>query len=388
MSVNASGDDASAIIISADGSNGAEKGIEITTGGGNGDLVLGDEAWGSIYAPNGTTTDIIGSLSGSVGSVNARSDYMLRAGEAAQQSDITGSNLAVVSDLTEVALTTASASDLVNRVWDEEITNQLHNGANSAGKRLRQVASFVLANDTAEISNSPGNNQIQLASGESAVDGTFDPGIVGLLDGTGAGQCRMILEYAGATKIATLNRDWKINPSSDTEYIIMCSEGGTHVNEGLAQAGTSSDITLNSLASAEDDLYNGQLVFLVSGTGQDQVARVSDYDGTSKVATIATTANGWAVAPDNTTGYVMLPILSEKEGYSLAANGLDGMATTEPAGLASNFREMVVQTFRRFLGKTTMTATQLKTYKEDGTTVATTQIVADDGTTQSQGEAS
>jgi uncharacterized membrane protein len=49
---------------------------------------------------------------------------------------------------------------------------------------------------------------------------------------------------------------------------------------------------------------------------------------------------------------------------------------------------MLVQLFYRFFGKATQTSSQLKTYAADGTTVVTTQAVSDDGTTETQGEAS
>lgn len=77
-----------------------------------------------------------------------------------------------------------------------------------------------------------------------------------------------------------------------------------------------------------------------------------------------------------------------KTGYKLASDGLDMVATTSPAGVASNFREMVVATWQRFFWKSTLTATQLKTYDSAGTGVLTTQTVSDDGTTQTQGKAS
>lgn len=75
-------------------------------------------------------------------------------------------------------------------------------------------------------------------------------------------------------------------------------------------------------------------------------------------------------------------------GVVLAANGLDSISTTAPAGVASNFREMLIQVWRRFFHKTTCTATQLKTYDNAGTGVITTQTISDDNTTQTQGKAS
>ena len=200
---------------------------------------------------------------------------------------------------------------LAPSVWDEVISTSAHANAQTSGKRLRQITSIIIANNTVEVSNSPNINQIQLASSESSVDGTFDPGVVGIISGTGAGQSRLILEYEGSTRLATLNRDWKIAPDITSEYIILASEGGLHVNEGLAQGGGPSSITLNNLASDEDNIYNGQFAFLVSGPGQDQVGRITAYDGTSKVATITTTVNGWSIEPDDTTGYIMMPVLDD-----------------------------------------------------------------------------
>ena len=117
-----------------------------------------------------------------------------------------------------------------------------------------------------------------------------------------------------------------------------------------------------------------------------EAAQQSDITGSNLTVTSDITGGDLTVVSDITGGN--LAVTSDTQNVILAAAGLDSISTIEPAGLASNFREMVVQTFRRYFGKTTMTATQLKTYKEDGTTVATTQTVADDGTTQSQGEAS
>ena len=78
--------------------------------------------------------------------------------------------------------------------------------------------------------------------------------------------------------------------------------------------------------------------------------------------------------------------LTTKTGFKLASDGLDAVATTEPAGVASNFREMIVATWRRFFKKHTLTATELKTYKDDAS-IATTQDASDDDTTQTLGNA-
>ncbi|MCE5279072.1 MAG: hypothetical protein ABFD92_00085 [Planctomycetaceae bacterium] len=72
----------------------------------------------------------------------------------------------------------------------------------------------------------------------------------------------------------------------------------------------------------------------------------------------------------------------------LDINGLDAISGAAPAGVATNFREMVVQLWRRFFKKSTCTSTQLKTYADNGVDILTTQTVSDDSTTQTQGSAS
>jgi len=92
------------------------------------------------------------------------------------------------------------------------------------------------------------------------------------------------------------------------------------------------------------------------------------------------------LADTGTDGVVVAA--GSKTGYKLASDGLDSVATTAPTGVASNFREMVVQLWRRLFKKSTLTATQLKTYADNGTDVLTTQAVSDVDDTQTMGAAS
>jgi hypothetical protein len=206
---------------------------------------------------------------------------------------------------------TISSRATVDAVWDEVLTGATHNIASSAGRRLRQLASVIVRAGTAQGPGT-GNNQIQLDAGASATNGEYDPGLIFIETGTGAGQARLILQYTGSTKVATVDRDWRINPDNTSEFVILADAGRNSVNEGLAQGGTSTTITLNASASASDDAYNGQLVFIRSGTGQDQVGLVEDYVGSTKVATIRTrSATGqWATVPDTTSAYMMIPNLT------------------------------------------------------------------------------
>ena len=118
------------------------------------------------------------------------------------------------------------------------------------------------------------------------------------------GQTRMIFQYEGSAKRAWVDRNWKTIPDGTSEYSIVANAGREHVNEGVAQAGGTNTITLNILASSQDDAYNYQLVFIRSGTGEDQVGLIMAYNGATKVVTID---KDWAIEPDNTSVYAMLP---------------------------------------------------------------------------------
>ena len=101
-----------------------------------------------------------------------------------------------------------------------------------------------------------------------------------------------------------MNRDWKFIPDETSKYKILYNAGDSHVNEGMAQAGGASTITLNTLASSQNNVYLGQIIFIASGTGQDQARMVIGYNGATKVATVD---SPWIVQPDSTSVYAIYP---------------------------------------------------------------------------------
>lgn len=162
------------------------------------------------------------------------------------------------------------------------------------------------------------------------------------------------------------------------------------VGTDLLQADT---VQVNGTAQTGRDI--GASVLLSSGTGAGQLSITSGV-----VAANAVQISGDDTAADNAeaffdgTGYAgtnnVIPTvttLSTLTGFKLASDGLDSIATTAPSGVASNFREMLVQVWRRFFRKATMTASELLTYDDAGTNVLTTQALTDDSTTQTQGAA-
>jgi len=70
---------------------------------------------------------------------------------------------------------------------------------------------------------------ITLASSASAVDTRYNTFNITITSGTGSGQTKSITGYVGATKVATLNTSWTINPDVTSIYSIACySESKTN----------------------------------------------------------------------------------------------------------------------------------------------------------------
>lgn len=86
------------------------------------------------------------------------------------------------------------------------------------------------------------------------------------------------------------------------------------VRSATAQAGAATTITLDASASAVDQFYLNDLLYIVSGTGAGQARFISGYVGSTKVATVTT----WVTNPDNTSVFAILP--SDGTTIALPAN--------------------------------------------------------------------
>lgn len=125
---------------------------------------------------------------------------------------------------------------------------------------------------------------------------------------------------------------------------------------GILIVGTNGNVSFNSLNIAGDIDVGGTLnADLIGSITGDITGTITGIAG----ITFPTNFGSFAI---NGSGQV-----------KLASDGLDSISTTAPTGVASNFREMLVQTWRRFFKKTVRDATTIKTYADNGTTVLTTQ---------------
>ena len=145
--------------------------------------------------------------------------------------------------------------------------------------------------------------------------------------------------------------------------------------------------TTTTLANLEVDVTKWKGAAAPAMTG-DAYARLGAPAGASVSADIAAVKAETALIVADTGTDGVLVAAAAKTGYKLASDGLDSVAITYPSGVASNFREMMIQLWIRFFGKVTKTDSAIRTYAANGTDVLTTQVISDTAGTETQGAAS
>lgn len=90
-------------------------------------------------------------------------------------------------------------------------------------------------------------------------------------------------------------------------------ESGTVINS----SNTSTVIHLDSSSNANNDYYKGWWIKITAGTGMDQVRKIKTYNGSSKLATIYSTADQITLNTQPVEGMDLLTILDDTSTYNL-----------------------------------------------------------------------
>lgn len=293
-------------------------------------------------------------------------------------------------------LTSASSGLIISTIADNEATATTYTAAGSTIETITTLGTFAAPTATkcrfkeVDATNHKGLYEFQFADARFAV----------------ASARRLIISVTGATNL--LDTDYEIQlvqfnpydgvrlgltalpnvvaagngglPTVDASNAVKV-QSGTGANQislasGLVTVGTNNDKTGYSLSGTQTFNVTGNITGNLSGSVGSVTGAVGSVTGNvggNVVGSVGSVTGGVTVTTNN-----------DKTGYKLASDGLDTISTTAPSGVASNFREMVVQTWRRFFRKSTLTSAQLKTYADNGSTVLTTQAVSDDTVTQTQ----
>ncbi len=107
---------------------------------------------------------------------------------------------------------------------------------------------------------------------------------------------------ARAGYLDNLNTGVTIASGGITRASYSADTGHQSIRSNTAQAGGGTSITLDASASAVDDFYNNTLILITGGTGVGQARFVTNYDGTTKVASVT----AWSTNPDNTSTFAIV----------------------------------------------------------------------------------
>ncbi len=97
----------------------------------------------------------------------------------------------------------------------------------------------------------------------------------------------IVTYYLTCTGVQPITRHIRLT-RPDVSYRRFTSPGGGGANTLVLDAG----------ASATNDIYRGNIVEIIAGTGKNQIRTIIGYDGASKTATLNQV---WATNPDNTS---------------------------------------------------------------------------------------
>jgi hypothetical protein len=153
------------------------------------------------------------------------------------------------------------------------------------GAQGDEIEGFVLTVEDQTVNDGFSFGSVQRDKRIEAVVGANQVGTMAVKDFVVADE-QVALNTAGAPKVKT------------------GTAGGTTttaMGDGTAQAGANTTITLAAGASATDDYYNGATIQVIAGTGAGQSRVITDYVGSTKVATVA----AWGTNPDNTSVYTI-----------------------------------------------------------------------------------
>jgi parallel beta-helix repeat protein len=144
----------------------------------------------------------------------------------------------------------------------------------------------------------------------------------------------LVVAASDASPAAKAGADYVCTGTDDQDTINTAINALPVVTKetGTAQAGAASTITLASDASALDDEYNSLAIEITAGTGAGQIKTISDYVGSTKVATVSA---AWDTQPDNTSVYNIKGKTGQiqlTEGIFLFSNSLTLINSLEIAG--------------------------------------------------------
>ena len=133
-----------------------------------------------------------------------------------------------------------------------------------------------------------GTTTVQLAATAVAIDDFYNGCTLRMTSGAAIGQITTIVDYVGATQIATLSPGFTVATAGGDSYLIQCPIETSRIVKYVdfranAVAGTLTTIQFPTIASSLDGFYNGLYV----DAGVSGIRLITNYDGATRTATVS-----------------------------------------------------------------------------------------------------
>jgi hypothetical protein len=214
-----------------------------------------------------------------------------------------------------------SAAVIADAVWDEVITNSVHNAANSAGKRLRQASALLAAEST--VNDASATTTTFVTALTEATDDHYNNCTLTFLDGALAGQSRVIADYNGTTKAVTFDEALTDAPANGAEFQIAADH--VHPVGEIADAVLDEAMSGHTTAGSLGLFMNDQYDLAITGitTGVETRAGKHSVAGTVMMSTNAALSGGTLTAkkPSDDSTFSTYTVTTDA-----AANNITGVS--------------------------------------------------------------
>lgn len=160
---------------------------------------------------------------------------------------------AIATDAIGAAELAADAvAEIADAVWDE-----LTSGHTTVGSYGQSDAPI-----RASTAQAGASGTITLDASASATDDLYNGCWIVITSSTGAGQARLIYDYVGSTKVASIAPAWITNPSATSIYMIVPAgfvQGALSLSAGAIAAATFASGAIDASAIAADAIGSSEL---------------------------------------------------------------------------------------------------------------------------------
>lgn len=260
--------------------------------------------------------------------------------------------------------------------------------AGTSGKAAAEVdilkEATVVRRATAQTADA---GSITLDASASATDDFYNDQVVVIVGGVGVGQARLISDYVGATKVASVVPNWTLNPDFTSVFILLPA--------GRVDVGQWVDVAPNALVAGRVDADIGAKTGNVALSAQEKLDVNAEVDVAldTAIPAVNTADSVNDILLDRVKPNLDVVVSTRATPAQVNTEVLDVLNTdtfAEPGQEAPPATTTLVKKigylYKVLRNKLTQTSTTLSVFADDGLTVDQKSTVSDDGTTYTRGE--